>query len=282
MSRHASLTGLRVVAFESRRAADVADLIVRYGGMPIVAPAMRERVKPDCPQAREFADDMREGKIEGVILLTGVGTRALIESVQPILSRNEFADALGRVRVIARGPKPAAVLHEIGVTGFARARSPFTWKQVLESVDAEWEPSGMRIWVQEYGTTNPDLLAGLRDRGADVSTVAVYAWDLPDDLQPLREALRTIIDGQADVVAFTSSPQVTHVMKLAETDGRIAELREALARVVVASVGPMCSETLRQQGVPPDFEPGAPHMGVLFRELAEQAHDLLSAKQREI
>ena len=113
MASHASLKGLRVVAFESRRAADVADLIVRYGGMPIVAPAMRERIKPDCPQAHEFADDMREGKVEGVILLTGVGTRALMESVQPVLSRKEFADALRRVRVIARGPKPAAVLREI-------------------------------------------------------------------------------------------------------------------------------------------------------------------------
>ena len=38
----ASLEGLRVVSFESRRAKEMAELIRRYGGEPIVAPSMRE------------------------------------------------------------------------------------------------------------------------------------------------------------------------------------------------------------------------------------------------
>jgi len=35
-------TGLRVLALESRRAAELAKLISTYGGEPVVAPAMRE------------------------------------------------------------------------------------------------------------------------------------------------------------------------------------------------------------------------------------------------
>ena len=36
------LQGLRVVSFESRRAKEMAELIRRYGGKPILAPSMRE------------------------------------------------------------------------------------------------------------------------------------------------------------------------------------------------------------------------------------------------
>src|SRR3989475_10978942 len=37
-----ALNGLRVVSFESRRAAEMAELIRNYGGEPIQAPSMRE------------------------------------------------------------------------------------------------------------------------------------------------------------------------------------------------------------------------------------------------
>ena len=36
------LSGLRVVSFESRRSAEMAELIRNYGGEPIQAPSLRE------------------------------------------------------------------------------------------------------------------------------------------------------------------------------------------------------------------------------------------------
>ena len=37
-----NLRGFKVVSFESRRAKEMAELIRRYGGEPLVAPSMRE------------------------------------------------------------------------------------------------------------------------------------------------------------------------------------------------------------------------------------------------
>ena len=38
---------------------------------------------------------------------------------------------------------------------------------------------GKRVAVQEYGVSNPDLIAGLEARGALVFPVPVYRWALP-------------------------------------------------------------------------------------------------------
>jgi hypothetical protein len=36
------------------------------------------------------------------------------------------------------------------------------------------------------------LLSGLRARGGEVTPVRVYKWDLPEDVEPLREAARRL------------------------------------------------------------------------------------------
>src|SRR6266849_6802297 len=50
-----ALNGLRVVSFESRRAAEMAELIRNYGGEPIQAPAMREVPLTDQREALAVA-----------------------------------------------------------------------------------------------------------------------------------------------------------------------------------------------------------------------------------
>src|ERR1700693_5154414 len=69
--------GLRVLSFESRRATEIAELIRRQGGAPFVAPSMREAPIENNPEAFAFAERLFRGEFDMMILLTGVGTRAL-------------------------------------------------------------------------------------------------------------------------------------------------------------------------------------------------------------
>ena len=69
--------GLRVLSFESRRANEIAELIRRHKGDPFVAPSMREAPIENNPEAFEFAERLFRGDFDMMILLTGVGTRAL-------------------------------------------------------------------------------------------------------------------------------------------------------------------------------------------------------------
>ncbi len=133
--------------------------------------------------------------------------------------------------------------------------------------------------VQEYGRPATELIEALRARGAEVSTVPVYQWDLPFDCGPLREAVKRLAAGEFDVAMFTTSIQVPHLMKIAAEEGVEEEVRRAMKKMVIASVGPTTSETLREFGFEPDLEPSHPKMGFLVNETAAQAAKILQSKQ---
>jgi uroporphyrinogen-III synthase len=153
---------------------------------------------------------------------------------------------------------------------------PNTWREILAATQDRPERN---IAVQEFGRSSPELLHGLRARGAQVTTVPVYQWDLPEDTGPLREAVRRLAAGQFDVALFTTSVQVAHLLRIATEEGLEDRVRTALRRVVVASVGPSTSETLRDHDLPVDFEPSHPKMGFLVNETSQRAREILQSKQ---
>ncbi len=275
---------LRVLILESRRAREMASLVTSYGGQPITAPSMREVPLESNPEAIAFANRLTAGQFDIVVLLTGVGTRALLNVVERAHGKREpFVEALSRTKVVARGPKPLAVLRELKVPVWVTAPEPNTWRELLAALDekqGETPLSGLRVAVQEYGVPNLDLLSGLEARGAVVTSVPVYQWALPEDVGPLRAACAAVADGLVDVALFTTATQIVHLFEVAES----MKLREAVQagfrRIVVASIGPTTSEELRQQGIDVDMEPSHPKMGFLVREAAERAGEVLIAKRR--
>jgi uroporphyrinogen-III synthase len=88
-------------------------------------------------------------------------------------------------------------------------------------------------------------------------------------------AVRKILDGEFDVILFTTSIQVAHLFKIAADE---TALRAALGKMVIASVGPTTSETLADFGLRADLEPSHPKMGFLVNETAAQAARILETK----
>ena len=277
-----SFGGLRVLVLESRRGRELGLIVTSYGGLPLVAPSMREVPLESNADAIAFADDLVAGEFDLVVLLTGVGARALLDIVQRARgSRKKFVDALAQTMVVVRGPKPLAVMRELQVPVWLTAPEPNTWRELLAALDerkSEVSLDGLNVAVQEYGASNPDLLAGLEARGARVTRVPVYQWALPEDLEPLRQAVRAIAAGELDVALFTSATQAVHLLKVADMMELRDAVRDRLQRMVIASIGPTTSEELRQQRVAVDLEPSHPKMGFLVREAAEQAGEILRRK----
>ena len=278
----ADFNGLTVLALESRRAAETAKLIAGRGGRPIVAPALREVPLASNAKALEFVTALIEGRFDMVILLTGVGTRALVGIAERTEQREPFLAALRRVAVVARGPKPLAVLREISVPASVAAPEPNTWRELLAALDdaADRFPvRDRRVAVQEYGVSNPEFLAALAERGAEVTAVPVYQWALPENLEPLRAAIAAIGRGEIDVVLFTTSVQVDHIFEVAAQMDAEAALRRGLARAVIASIGPTTSEALRRHDLAADLEPSHPKLGILVEEAAAQSPALAAGKR---
>ena len=278
-SEKASLVGLKVVSFESRRAVELAELIRRYGGEPIAAPSMREIPLGENQAALALLPQLEAGKFDLLILMTGVGTRTLNELLLTKYTQEKIASALRKARLVARGPKPVAALKELGLEPDTTVPEPNTWREVLATLEQSVDLQGKRIAVQEYGVPNTELVAGLQRRGASVETFAIYKWALPEDVGPLRAAIKKIANGEADVALFTNGAQVDHLFQVAIEDGAEEELRRALKNLVIGSVGPVCTEVLHQFGLEPDLEPEHPKMGALIAETAASARDLLSRKR---
>lgn len=271
-----SFGGLRVLSLESRRSREIERLIRARGGEPFLAPSMREVALSENSEAFAFAERLFSQQFEMMILLTGVGTRLLGQAIETRYPMGTFAAALRKLTVVARGSKPMAVLREWDVPVAIAVPEPNTWREILAATDGRPE---RRIAVQEYGRPSTELIGGLRDRGAEVAPVPVYQWDLPEDTGPLREAVRGLCDGRFDVVMFTTSVQVTHLLRIASEMGVEDGLRAALARVMIASVGPTTSETLADFGIARDFEPSHPKMGFLVNETLQAASEILRAKR---
>jgi uroporphyrinogen decarboxylase len=276
----AGLGGLRVVTFESRMASPMADLIARHGGTPVSAPSMREVPLSDNAVALEFVRELLAGRIDIAIFLTGVGTRTLVQVAESAVPRDALLQALSRVYTVVRGPKPQAVLRELKVPIALAVPEPNTWRELLSALDACAVPlEGRRVAVQEYGLPNRDLLAALEARGALVTRVPVYRWGLPEDCGPLRRAIIEIVEGQIDVAMFTNAAQVGHVFQVASESGVEEPLRRALQDAVIASVGPTCTEALREHGLVVDLEPEHGKMGHLVATAARHARVLRRIKQ---
>lgn len=284
-----SFDGLRVLTFESRRATELAALISSYGGRPFSAPALREVPLESNVAATDFAARLLAGGFDFVIFLTGVGTRALLELVSRNCPRDVLMDALARVKVVARGPKPLAVLRELQVPVWVAAPEPNTWHELLAAIDAALAKEGggaatqplqgSRIAIQEYGVSNVDLLQALRARGAEVTPVPIYRWALPEDVEPLRKAATAVSRSEVDVIVWTTSVQVVHFWQIVKEMGLETEARAGLARTATASIGPTTSEELRRHDLAVDLEASRPKIGFLVREAAEQAAQVIRAKR---
>ena len=193
-------------------------------------------------------------------------------------SLETFVAALRRVTIVSRGPKPVAVLNELGVKSKIMIPEPNTWREIVPVIAARQE---RRITIQEYGRDNPEFVTALQELGAQVSAISIYRWTLPDDLGPLCEAVRRIAERECDVVVFTTSIQLDHLLRVAEQMGRISEVRRALEEdLVVASVGPVMNAALAECGLEPDIVPAHPKMAILIRVASEQATMVLARKRQ--
>jgi len=269
--------GLRVLSLESRRAKEMEALIRREGGDPFVAPSVQERALDDQGEAIRFVERLEAGEFDMVILMTGTGLAFLRDQVVAHSPAERLGAALGQVTIVSRGPKPLPILRELGARAQIVVPEPNTWKEIVDAVAARAE---RRIAVQEYGRPNLEMNAALEKFGASVTPIVLYRWELPADVGPLQEATRRLAQRQFDVVLFTSSIQLDHLMMIADGLGIQSQASNALRQyTAVASVGPVMTASLEAAGFPVDIAPVHPKMAALVKVASEMADAALVKKR---
>ena len=130
-----SFHGLRVAAFESRRADEIARLIERFAGTARVTPSLREVPITETSATAEFAQRVLVGEIGVAVFLTGVGFQHLLGTVERQVNRERYLHALADIVTIARGPKVAHAMREVGLAPTHVVDEPHTWRELLTTVD---------------------------------------------------------------------------------------------------------------------------------------------------
>ena len=106
---------------------------------------------------------------------------------------------------------------------------------------------GQRVLLARAAVARDVIPDALREAGATVDVVDAYRNVLPESApELLREALETRIDA----ATFTSSSSVTHLAEAAKRAG----IAFPLAAVAAVSIGPITSQTLREEGWEPAAE----------------------------
>jgi len=276
--------GLRVLSLESRRAKEMDALIRREGGDPFVAPSVQERSLGDHGESVRFIERLEAGDFDMLICMTGTGLaflrdQFLAHNTNPQESAVRLGAALRRATIISRGPKPLPILSELGARAQIVVPEPNTWKEIVAAVVTRPE---RRIAVQEYGRPNLEMNAALEALGASVTPIVLYRWDLPSDMEPLREAASRLAHQRIDVVLFTSSIQLDHLMLVAGELGLSSQVHEALCATVIASVGPVMTAALEAASIPVDVVPIHPKMAALVKAAAEESAELIARKRTPI
>jgi len=269
--------GLRVLSLESRRAKEMEALIRKEGGDSFVAPSVQERALDDSSEALRFVERLEAGEFDMVICMTGAGLAFLRVQVVAHASAARLGAALGRVTIVSRGPKPLPLLRELGIRAQIVVPEPNTWKEIVEAVAARPE---RRIAVQEYGRPNLEMNNALQQLGASVTPIVLYRWELPTDVEPLQMAARGLAQRRFDVVLFTSSIQLDHLMMVAKALGLELQVSSALREyTAIASVGPVMTASLEAAALPVEIVPLHPKMGALVKAASEGAAAILAQKR---
>jgi uroporphyrinogen-III synthase len=260
------LAGYTVAVTAARRADELGTLLERRGARVVHAPAIR--IVPLADDAELVAATRRvlEAPVDLAVATTGVGFRGWLEACAawdlPLVEH------LSGARVLARGPKARGAIRGGGLVDAWSPESESSAEVLAHLLSgAEGPLAGRRIAVQLHGDPLPDLVSGLRDAGADVLTVPVYRWMLPDDVAPLRRLVVAVATGGIDAVTFTSAPAAAGMLQLADELGR----REALVaafrqRVLAVAVGSVTAGPLDAAGIP-TVQPERSRLGALAREV---------------
>ncbi len=255
-----------IAILENRSGKQLADLVLKYGGTPISAPALSEVPDIDLTAVETMVKRWQTQQPDLFIFQTGVGTKALFNTLDQLHLSQSFLEIIAQSHVVVRGPKPTAVLRSRAIRIDQTAGDPYTTNEVLGLIE-DIDLHGKSVVVQRYGDTNLTLQTALKDRGANVSEVATYRWQLPTDIQPLLDLMQKLHAKQVDMVCFTSASQVDNFFKVAEDSPFSGQLQSLLNDTAVASIGPVCSKALDKYAVDVALEASPPKLGPFIKAI---------------
>jgi uroporphyrinogen-III synthase len=254
MTDSANLSGRLIALPETRQLDVLASMLEKRGARVLRCPLVSILDTPDAEPVNRWLQLCIEKPFDDFIILTGEGIRRLRGFAARLGVEPQWIESLRGMRKLARGPKPGRALQEIGLKAELQAAEPTT-DGVIATLDG-FELRGRRVAVQLYGEDpNQKLMSYLSSRGAETHTVAPYRYASESDDAEVASLILRLAAGEIDAITFTSSPQYRRLVEVADKKDLRKQLSDGLEKTLVAAVGPVAAEGLRQDGVRVDMIP---------------------------
>ncbi len=247
MTSERPLDGRRIAILEHRELDRLGSMLEAQGALTLRCPLVAIADAPDPAPVLAWLRRFVDAPPDDLVLMTGEGLRRLRDFAERVGLEPTFRRALGHVRTITRGPKPARALRDIALTPGLRAERP-TSEGVVAAL-AQGELRGRRVAVQLYPDSPPIVLDFLVNAGALPDPVWPYVYLPAAGGDAVRELIAEIAAGRIDALAFTSTPQVGQLFALARAAQAEPQLRDALERTKIAAVGPVVAAELERHGL---------------------------------
>ena len=263
-----SLKNITIAITEHRREQEMRVLIERYGAKVISCPLLEEVPVEQSAELRGLVRSIIGGELDMMIFFTGVGVRFISDEARMMGDLDAFVAALRGMTVVVRGPKPIKALKSLGLLSDLKPHDP-TSHGLLDLLRPDLL-SECRVGVQLYGSPNSGFCAELERRGATVKAVQVYNYREASDKERVNSFVQKLINGDVDVLTFTRAPQVRSLFKTVDELGLNKEVAGRLeGKLLVAAIGEVTNEALRQRGFDAAIMPKEPKIGQLAKPIAD-------------
>jgi len=253
ISKERPLAGRRIALVEHRELDRLGRMLEDQGAETLRCPLIAIVDAPDAASVRAWIERTITAPFDDLVLMTGEGLRRLIGAAMRAGIDPSFREALGRMRTITRGPKPAQALREIGLSPGLRAAAPTTDGIIAALKDENL--AGRRIGVQLPPDAPPRLVDFLREAGAVPDPVEPYVYRPAADPRDIAALIEAMSRGEIDAIAFTSAPQIARLFEAAASEGAEERLLAALRKTPLAAIGPVVAGELRRHGLEPSMMP---------------------------
>lgn len=263
-----SLENITIAITEHRREQEMRVLIERFGAKVISCPLLEEVPVEQSAELRALVRSIIDSELDMMIFFTGVGVQFLSDEAREMDDIDAFVAALRKMTVVVRGPKPIKALKSLGLQHDLKPSDP-TSHGLLDLLRPELL-SERRVGVQLYGSPNTEFCSELKNRGAMVKAVQVYNYREASNRERVAIFIENLVRGEVDVITFTSAPQVRSLFKTVDEMGLNREMANRLrGNLLIAAIGTVTKQALRQRGFDVAIVPAVPKMGHLARSIAD-------------
>lgn len=233
-----ALFGKRILITRTReQSRGLADKVLELGGEPVLFPTICIQPPSNWEPVDEAIGNV--ASYDWIIFTSVNGVERFFDRFFEV--RTDIRDLAGP-RIGAIGPVTAASVRQRGLKVDLLAKE-FKAEGVLAQL-SEDNVRGRRFLIPRAEKAREILPDGIIRMGGHADVVSVYRTTRPAALEV--EKIRDMLENKrVDAVTFTSSSTVTHFIDILTPD----DVGRLLDGVVVASIGPITSRTIMENGL---------------------------------